>query len=60
MKDDLAPGYKYCCDEWLNSHGTGTGNEGYNYLVTYYKSGFPEIGYGLPPVRFCPWCGVAK
>lgn len=44
-----------CCDDWLNANKSGTDNEGYEALVSGRR-----IGYELPPVKFCPWCGAPK
>lgn len=48
-----------CCEIWAKAHEQGTASEGYEWLVDY-EGNEPHIGNGLPPVRFCPWCGSAK
>jgi hypothetical protein len=45
-----------CCETWAKAHESGTDNEGYGSLIA---EGL-RIGYELPPVRFCPWCGSPK
>jgi len=48
-----------CCDAWGKAHEIGTDNEGCGELI-YEIDGHSKIGYGLPPIRFCPWCGAPK
>jgi len=47
-----------CCADMLHAHESGTDNEAYGSLVCYDSKGKPLIGDDLPPIRFCPWCGV--
>lgn len=44
-----------CCETWTMAHGSGTDNEGYEALIS-----DGRMGYELPPLRFCPWCGTPK
>lgn len=44
-----------CCEDWQNALTSGTDNEGYGPLII-----SDTIGVGLPPVKFCPWCGVEQ
>lgn len=48
-----------CCDAWTEAQQSGTDNEGYGRLL-YETMGQWSIGSELPPIRFCPWCGVPK
>jgi hypothetical protein len=45
-----------CCRTMSNAHERGSDNEGYGALICYTQEG-PEMGDGLPPIKFCPWCG---
>lgn len=48
---------KPCCRQFVKAQDLGTDNEGYFRLVYDDASGNLYIGCGLPPIRFCPWCG---
>lgn len=48
-----------CCDAWRKARQSGSDNEGWSALIHWFD-GFPCMGCGLPPVRFCPWCGKKK
>lgn len=48
-----------CCDQWSKAHQHGTDNEGWGALISNY-GGKPDMGDGLDPIRFCPWCGAEK
>ena len=45
------------CPSFLAAQESETDNEGYGPLVVD-SNGRWEIGYSLPPIRFCPWCGM--
>ncbi len=46
-----------CCNDFWQAMQTGTDNEGYGSLVSYYGRAF-HIGSGnLPEIAMCPWCG---
>jgi hypothetical protein len=60
-----------CCEGWAHAQHSGTDNEGYGRLL--YDCANPQwrvaprtkppewqMGSGLPPVKFCPWCGAKK
>lgn len=56
-----------CCETWLKAQTDGTDNEGCYSLIHENKDatslslwGKWQMGYNLPPVKFCPWCGTAK
>ena len=55
-----------CCDAFQQAFKMGSDNEGYSVLFSEYdlrsgnKDGNIHIGYGLPPISFCPWCGSLK
>lgn len=50
-----------CCESWRKAHEYATDNEMYLSLVHEAEGGaYPFIGSGLPPVKFCPWCGAEK
>lgn len=49
-----------CCDIWVKAQEAGTDNEEYGSLVCWYLNRFWSMGEGLPPPRFCPWCGAVK
>ena len=61
MAANLAP-VKPCCDPWQLAQQAGSDNEGYGALIyRRYDNGQIEVmGIGLPPIRFCPWCGANK
>ena len=42
-----------------DAHQSGTDNEGYSALAREFD-GETFIGYDLPNVKFCPWCGDEK
>lgn len=50
-----------CCETWEAAHQWSTDNEMYGPLIwppERTESGKYEMGTDLPPIRFCPWCGV--
>ena len=54
--------FTFCCAAYKKAAiEFGTDNEGYGRLIRNYDSGeFPRwIGYDLPQIEFCPWCGTA-
>lgn len=46
-----------CCDPMKNAQQDGTDSEGWQSLIEMFDNGF-EMGLGLPPILFCPWCGT--
>lgn len=48
-----------CCDAFLLANMLGTDNESYGCLIYGKKRPF-MMGDGLPPIKFCPWCGAPK
>lgn len=64
---DGTPNLEPCCEAWAKAHEWETDNEAYAPLVhcndekdAKYAAPYPSIGSGLPPVKFCPWCGAEK
>ena len=51
-------GQHKCCGSWESAQTTGTDNEAYGRLLSYW-AGEWRVGCELPEVRFCPWCGKA-
>ncbi len=48
---------KLCnCSERSAAQESGTDNEMYASALSGYQ-GFWEIGSGLKPIKYCPWCG---
>lgn len=45
-----------CCSEFLRAQESGSDNEGYGRLISC-ANGLWQIGDGLPPLAYCPWCG---
>lgn len=41
-----------CCEAMKDAQQSGTDNEAWGPLVR-----GTSIGCGLPPIKFCPWCG---
>jgi hypothetical protein len=51
---------KDCCEAWSKAQTPGTEDEMYAPVLYALDDGSePQIGIGLPGVRFCPWCGAA-
>lgn len=48
-----------CCEDWCNAQASGTGNEGYNHLLIH-DGEFWRMGFKMPPIEYCPWCGAHK
>ena len=46
-----------CCQSWEDAQKAGTDSEAYGELLTRLNDGTWEMGFGLPKIRFCPWCG---
>lgn len=47
-----------CCRTMINAQQPCTDNEMYGALVDAdWDNEVVEIGCGLPPIDFCPWCG---
>lgn len=50
-----------CCAPFAKAFTDGTDNEGHNQLfdASRYEEtpGAVYVGYDLPPIGFCPWCG---
>jgi len=49
-----------CCQAWQDAMASGSDNEGYGELLIQTDNGRWEIGFGLPPINLCPWCGASK
>jgi hypothetical protein len=49
---------KLCCDAFSKAMTNGTDNEAWGAAIHLDQEGAHyKIGLGLPPLRFCPWCG---
>ena len=48
---------KYCCSAFEQALGNGTDNEGYGSLIYGLNDDYWQIGYNVPRMKFCPWCG---
>ena len=53
---------KPCCDDFVRALSPGTDGKAHAPLITArpVMTAHPstyEIGIGLPPVAYCPWCG---
>ncbi len=44
-----------CCSAMIAAQETGTDNESRGALL-YRWAGLWSIGYGLPSLKYCPWC----
>jgi len=44
------------CEEFRHAQQSTTNNEGYGRLVNFFRNKW-EVGYGLLPISYCPWCG---
>lgn len=67
LAKDVTTNLMPCCDAWAKAHERKTDNEQYGRLIhcndetdPEYAEPYPTIGSGLPPVKFCPWCGAEK
>ena len=48
-----------CCSDFRKAMEVGTDNEGYGRLIYTDDPPWPfRMGCDLPPLDFCPWCGV--
>jgi hypothetical protein len=52
MTDELKP----CCDDLKAAMCSGTDNEAYGRLISYWQGRW-HTGCRLKPMNFCPWCG---
>ncbi len=48
---------KKCCQEFDRALEGGTDNEGYGKLI-YIDGDVTTTGCNLPPIKYCPWCGM--
>ena len=48
-----------CCLDFKKAMRIGSDNIGFDTLI-FIQDGSAQIGYGLPPISFCPWCGSLK
>jgi len=46
-----------CCDAFGQAFECGTDNEAWGSLMRHDGDGDLSIGCGLPPIKYCPWCG---
>ena len=46
-----------CCEPMIKAQESGTDNEAYGALISYYGGNDAGVGCDLPPITFCPWCG---
>jgi hypothetical protein len=44
---------EYCCDDFRRARAGGSDDEGCGSAI----SDGLKIGYDLPPISYCPWCG---
>lgn len=51
------PPKKVCCDDFFKAQQEGTDCEGIGPLVSQERYQVWVIGYDVPPIAFCPWCG---
>ena len=63
MSDRDAPpaGVDGCCAAFWKAWTSGTDNEGWGKLFSVDDREKPAavlVGDGMPPVKFCPWCGT--
>jgi hypothetical protein len=47
---------KSCCQSFSDAQKDGTDNEGYGPLIWKIDDEY-QIGFCLPDMKFCPWCG---
>lgn len=66
MREESAEKFRPCCDAWRLAHEEGTDNE-CAFPLIWYASDDDDVrprtsthDSGLPPIRYCPWCGSDK
>lgn len=47
----------YCCKNFEKAHCLRTDSQGCGSEIYRNASGGWSIGYGLAPIKYCPWCG---